>query len=447
MTGALYIAKSGVWRHGGRRYPAASAAAPSQPWAPLAGESVDDNVPGTVNIVNYSDFDTGAGLGQTLATIRSAQSAPYYVRLPAGTFHITDFSFAAGTGQGKGYQDINASKYWGGLIGAGADQTFVVVDPEIMTSAQLSGVTAGNPNPVQMMVFYAGSSGLSIPTIFSGITFRGNFQQVISLSGLTGTAPAPYSGINLINVKTGSRVQFCRFQGFGYAAKQSPPYELGAIQSNSSDWTLYRSEIDGRLAPEIDATQPLASGGLMWNYETSAKAIDSWLHHTRRSGFAMHDHPDNTNDVGVYYCENFTVEHCSETTDSYAGSAPVGFANSNVEGLRRTFTYVGPKFTATTAKPYHIAIATPNGATMCDAMTVSDPVIGDNFYDGCLIVRYVKTPNSSGTSPYWDVFQSGGVGALPLTCSKGGSALTPVLSSSFVHGTHTPANSFVVIIN
>jgi hypothetical protein len=441
----LYVAKGGSWQCGGRRRPP-TVGLPATLWQLQAGETVDDNRPAGVNVVNYADFDTGLGFGQTLAAIRSAQSAPYYVRLGAGTFHLTDFSFGAGVGQGKGYQDINTSKYWGGLIGAGADKTFVVVDPAVMSTDQLSGVSAGNPNPVQMMVFYAGSSGLSIPTFFSGITFRGNFQQLISLNGLTGTAPAPYSGINLINAKAGSRVQFCRFQGFGYAAQQSPPYELGAIQSNSSDWTLYRTEIDGRLAPEIDPTQPYASGGLMWNYEAHARVVDSWLHHTRRSGFAMHDHPDNTNDTGIYECTNFTVEHCSEASDSYAESAP-GFANSNVEGLRRTFTYTAPKFTATASRPYHIAIATPNGATMCDGMSVADPVIGDSVYDGCLAVRYVRTPNGSGDSPYWTLFQSGGVSALPLTVTKSGVALTPVLSSSFVHGTHTPANSFVVIVN
>lgn len=408
-------------------------------------------MPAGITTLQYSDYSNGGtlSLGATLAAARAAATGPFVLQLPAGTFHFTDFSFAAGTGTGHCYQDVSSTKYWAGLVGAGADQTFVVVDPDILTSAQLSGISSGSPSPVAVSVMYLGSTGLPTGVFVSGITFQGNFQQTTSLSGLSGTAPAPYAGLHLVSVKTGSRVQFCRFQGFGFAAKQSPPYELGAIESLTSDYTIYRCEVDGRQSASIDATQPVSSGGIMWNYENSAAAVDSWLHHTRRSGFAMHDHDPNsdpgTNGTpGAYSCSNFQVEDISDTTDSYAGSA-LGFAPSNVEGLQHTFTYVNPRFTSSAPKgPQHISIAQTNGGPLAQAVTVQDPQIGDTAYNGCLVISIVKTPNSYGTDPYYSAYQSGGFAALPITVTNKGVTLTPVLSSSFNASTNTPANSYVV---
>jgi len=450
MSTQLYTLNgTGTWVAPGRTPVAEAWSDLNPPWQLGSGESVDDNVPAGVTIVNYDDYSAGntRSFGATLVAARNAATGPYYVRLGPGTYHITDFSIAAGTGTGKGYQDANATKYWGGCIGAGADQTFVVLDASVMTSDQLSGVSTAT-NPVQMFGLYAGSPGLTIPTIFSGITFRGNFQQSIALNGLSGTAPAPYNGINLSSVKTGSRVQFCRFQGFGFTAKSSPPYELGAVNSGNSDWTLYRSEIDGRLAVEVDAGQPRASGGLMWNQEVAVRAVDSWLHHTRRSGFAMNEgESGNDNLTGTYYCENFQVENIADATDGYAGSA-LGFSPSNVEGLRNTFTYVAPRFTASAVKgPQHITIATPNGEHIANAITVSDPVIGNTDYNGCLVMRYIITPNSAGTSPYYTLYLSDGLSAMPTTVTAAGQTLTSVLSTDFNAANNNPSNSYVVIFS
>ena len=426
------------------------------PWALKASESVDDNRPAGVNVISYDSYSNNGArsFGQTLAAIRTAATAPYYVRMSAGTFHVTDFSFASSTaGQGKGYQDVNATKYFGGLIGAGADKTFVVVDPNIMTSTQYDAVASGTPSPVAITTIYAGGSALTIPTFFSGITFRGNFQQSVTLSGLSGTAPAPYSGLSLTSAKPGSFIQFCRFQGFAFAAKNSPPYELGAIGSTHSSYTTRRVEIDGRLAKEINAAQPVSSGGLMWNYENNVKVIDSWLHHTRRSGWAMHDHATseggNASDPGIYYGENFQTEHQCDTTDGYAGSS-LGFACSNVEEMRQSFTYVKPRFNLPATTTAHISIATSNGNTMANSISITDPIIEDNAKGGCLIVRIVKKPNSTGTSPfyspYFDTYTSGGFAALPITVTQAGTTLTPILSTSYNATTHTPNKYYVVIV-
>lgn len=420
------------------------------PWTIPTGESLTDNLPAGVTLLQYSTYSNGGAnsLGATLAAARAAATGPFVLQLPAGTFHLTDFSYAAGSGTGHCYQDVSGTKYWAGLLGAGADQTFVVVDPSILTSTQLSGDTAGSPSPIGISVFYLGSSGLTTPVFVSGICFQGNFQQTISLSGMSGTAPAPYAGLQLVSVKTGSRVQFCRFQGFGFAAKQSPPYELGAISSSRSDWTLYRCEVDGRLAAGINAAQPVSSGGIMWNYESAAAATDSWLHHTRRSGWAMHDQAPNeggnAGETGVYSSSNFQVEFISSTSDSYAGSN-IGFAPSNVEELRNTFTYTSQRFASSAPKgPQHINIAISNGNTIPNSITVADPIIEDTAYNGCLVINIVKTPNSFGTNPLYTLYQSSGLSALPLHVTVSGVALTPVLSTAFNSSTNTPDKNYIV---
>lgn len=422
------------------------------PWQIQPGESVMDNAPAGVALMNYATYyRAGMSLGQVLAAMRSAATGPFLAVLPAGTFHFTDFSVAAGSGTGKCYQDVNSTKLFAGMVGAGNDQTVVVVDPTVMTSTQLSGVTAGSPSPVGMYAIYAGGSALTVPCFFSGIKFVGNLQQSIALAGLSGTAPAPYRGLVLNSAVAGSMVQYCHFQGFGFTAKQSPAYETGSLESNHSSWVMRRCEIDGRLDASINPTQPVVAGGLMWNYETIAAAVDSWMHHSRRSGWAMHDHATteggNAADHGVYSCSNFKVWNTSDTTDSYAGSA-LGFSCSNVEEVRNSFTWAGATFTASKSLgPQHITIATSNGNAMANALRVTDPTITDTAFNGCLVVRYIITPNSGGTSPYYTAYQAGGFSALPMVVTKNGVTLTPVLSTSFNPATNTPANSYVVIFS
>lgn len=427
----------------------------NQPWVLKSGESVNDNVPSGVAIKNYSDFSNGGtrNFKDTMNAIRSAATAAYYVRLPAGTFHISDFSYGASGGRGAGYQDVSGTKYFGGLIGAGADKTFLVIDPNSMDATQLAAVSAGSPSPVQVYGIYAGSGNLPIPTIFSGITFRGNFQQSITLNGLATTpTPAPYVGLFMTSTKSGSFIQYCRFQGFGFAAKQSPPYETGTISSTRSNYILKRVEFDGRLAKEINSAQPVAAGGVMWNFEQNVSVVDSWLHHTRRSGWATHDHSPtegtNANDNGVYYSENFQTENISDTTDGFAGT-PLGFANSNVEEVNNSFTYVKPRFKINNSSliSAHIVIGTSFGNATADSISIADPIISDTVKGGCLIVRFIKTPNSLGTSPYYTNWQSGGFAALPIKVTRNGIALTPVLSTNYNASTHTPDKYYVVVMN
>lgn len=447
---------------GGQSLVFGSSASPSvwsdinPPWMLEADESLDENVPAGARIYSYNDY-TNSGtrsFTQTLDEIRRIATVDYYVRLPAGTFTINDFHYGASGGRGAGYQDTNTRKLFNGLIGAGADKTFIVVAPNIMDQTQEDAVTAGNPSPVGVKAIYAGSNANGgIATIFSGITFRGNFQGTIALAGLTGTAPAPYEGLFLFESRPGSFVQYSRFQGFGFAAKASPPYELGAIDSLRSNYTIRRVEIDGRLASEINSARPVSSGGVMWNREIDVKVIDSWLHHTRRSGWATHDDEvDNKDAPGIYYSENFQIDNIANTTDGFAGTA-LGFAPSNVEEVRQTFTWVRPRFnlpTNTPAANAHIVIGTTNGNLMAERLTINDPIIGDTKYGGCLSIRIIRQPNSRGVSPYYNpyynAYVAGGFDALPITVTKNGDELTPILSTQFNASVHTPDRYYVVIM-
>lgn len=426
------------------------------PWALKAGESPFDNLPAGVTVFEHSDY-SGSGtrsLGATLAAARAAATSPFVLHLPGGhQYDFTDFSFASGSGAGRCYQDVNSPKYFSGLVGddAGPGGTVVQVPASALTSTQLSAVAAGNQD---IDVIYAGGTALTTPTFFSGINFRGAFQQTTTLSGLSGTAPATYAGIHLASVKDGSMIQFCRFQGFGFAAKSSPPYELGAVDSITSKYTVRRTEIDGRLAAAVNPSQPRSSGGLMWNFEAGGngvKVLDSWLHHTRRSGFAMHDHDPtaggNASDQGIYYIENFQVENIADVADGFAGSG-LGFTPTNVEELRRTFTWVRPRFTASAAKgPQHINIATSNGNTLAVAMTVIDPKIGNTAFNGMLVVNVVVTPNGLGTDPYYTAYQASGFSAIPITVTNNGVTLTPILYTSYNSAVHTPASNFLIRFN
>ena len=90
-----------------------------------------------------------------------------------------------------------ADELFGGLVGAGADKTFVVRRPQTACRAQVATVAAELPGPVQLKAVYAGG-GCGCPSRPSsrGITFRGNFQRRPPSRGRR-PAPAPYEGIFL----------------------------------------------------------------------------------------------------------------------------------------------------------------------------------------------------------------------------------------------------------
>lgn len=419
----------------------------NQPWVLKNGETVNDNLPSGVAIVNYSDYSQGGTLSftATLDVISTAQSTtPYYVRLPAGSFHITDFHYAGYIG----YCQTQVNKTWCGFIGAGPDQTFIVLDANAMSAQLVSDVSNAVHSPVWAYALQFGKGTYNNTPIFiSGITFRGNFQQVGTLSGLSGTAPMPYSGLHIDTAPAGSRIQFCRFQGFGFAAKNLPPYELGAIETlHTVDLTISRVEIDGRQAPEINSAQPRSSGGHMSNYEGAVTWESFWLHHTRQSGWAIHDHAPseggNANDHSTFTSTDVKIESVSLQQDSWATDGWTFFA-SNVEEAKDTFIWTRPNLSADNATKAHICLATSSGNALASSLTITDPTIGNTDYNGCLVIGMFKTTN--GTNPYWTDWNTNHT-VTPLTITNNGVTLTAVDSLSFNAATHHPTSNYIVRI-
>lgn len=458
MVTQLYRKGSdGVWRSPGRPDLITDQLMPftdeNPPWALQPGEALDDGIP-DIDIKSYTAaYQSGDGFGQVLARIRTAASAPYIVELPADELHITDFSFGAGTaGYGKGYQDVNGTKRWDGLIGPGVDQCRIIINPSIMTSTQYNAVSSGSPSPVQVGgLFFSEGNSTNRPTFLSGFELVGGLQQTISLSGLSGTAPAPYYGMQLNYPKPGSRIQNIKTSGAGMAALNYPPYEMGAIQTAHGTYLARGVEVDGRLPADIDPTRPRTSGGFMLNYETAVTIDRLWLHHTRRSSLAQHDHSPseggNTSDPGTYDFSNVQIENAGGASDSWAGGSS-SFSVINVEEIRQWMTITNSIMNQPSGSDqHHIGVAISAGNQLPTGnLTVVDPVITNSAYNGCLVIGLVRKPGGGSDGPLYTLYTSSGLGALPFVVTQSGSPLTPVLSTAFNSGTQGPETHYVVKI-
>jgi hypothetical protein len=247
----------------------------------------------------------------------------------------------------------------------------------------------------------------------------------------------PYTGLSLSGPANGSFVQYCRFQGFGYDAKSSPPYELGALATlRSEGLTIRRIEIDGRQAAEINPARPRSSGGMMWNKETKIAVVDSWLHHTRRSGWAT----NNQNGVvGTYSARNFQVEQIANVSEDGWPASPPGFNASNLEGISGTVTYDKVRFNGSVSgvhiQPANISV-TPGW------LYVNDPVVLDTLHDGFLYVNIPKTLN--GVSP--NLWYSDSVSGLRVTAKANGKSLLPVGLATYNanKSAYSPARNYLV---
>lgn len=414
------------------------------PWKLQSGESVDDNMPTSVPVYLATNYTSSTDVYTILSAVEAAVSAPGYVRFPAGVYTISTLR-SYGTNLWLGYANSNRKVM--GWIGAGADRTFFVEGASLIPSdARAYALAPSNTStPVPLINLQLSNTQTTVPIFVSGICFQGRFQGpygVPASSGLsvntTVASPIAHRGLVLNAAVPGSRIQFCRFQGFAFTIKASPPYELSGLESdNETGLTRYRIEVDGRLP-----TGELSAGGDMINYPKSTTIKDSWLHDTRRSGFAIHEHT-GVGDNGTYVIDGYQVEDIATTADGFAGSG-LGFNASNVEEVSGTMTYTNCRFALD--RGYDITLGTTAGGTLADAINVADfTSLTPSSYNGCLVVRIIKTPNSSGSSPYWNLFNSGGLAALPIHATSQGQPLTPIASSSFNPSTHTRDKNFVVV--
>lgn len=414
------------------------------PWALRAGETLYDNIPPGVPIYEVTDYTSSTDVGDCFAAVDAAITKPGYVHFPAGTWTINILD-NYGSNQWLGY--ANSSRRIMGGIGDGADKTFFVEGANMIPSDARAWALAptNTAEGVALKNLSFSNTSSNTPLFWSGISFDGRFQGPYGVplsSGLTQNTSTPspivHRGLVLNQAIAGSRVQFCRFRGFGFTLKASPPYELAGFESNyDHGLVVYRVEIDGRET----STGSVSAGGYMINYTDKLTIQDSWLHDTRRSGFAMHEH--HNGDAGDYTFNNWQVENIAKVADGFAGSN-LGFNATNVEEV--TGTLVFNNYRAALDLGYHITLgSSADTSTAAQSLVVNDFTSLSTAYNGCLVIRIIKQPNSLGTSPYWNLYNTGGLAALPFTVTKSGKALTPIASGSYNAGVHTPDKYYIVV--
>jgi hypothetical protein len=428
------------------------------PWLLKPGESLLDNMPTGVTIVDASSYTDSTDLYTILNTIETTSPNPVYVRFDAKTYYLNSFR-NYGTSDWRGFANVNKKVM--GMVGHSSQTTVIQVSPTAISSSEGAvdfALNATAPNPIPITTLYFSNTSVSTPVFISGITFRGTLQTPFSVYSSASQAsfrknhtvpsPLPYRGIAIWQAITGARMQFCRFQGLGFTLNTAPPFETGALDINRDrGMVYYRNEIDGRIASEIDPSRPVAGGGIMWNKSTYSFVKDTWQHHTRRSGFATNTNTNTENES--YNVENLQAERIADTNDGWAGDN--GFFNgSNVEEVIGTFTYTNARFNVTSGA--HVNWALPYSGSNGIYSAPDHPVIivrgfrsDDTQYGGCLRITVSKNPNSTGISPAWVRLNEVGIQASGFFDIKdeNGVTLTPVRHSAWTSAM-TPDKYYVV---
>ena len=433
-----------------------------------AGEDLLDNMPAGVTRVNASTYSSSTDINVVLNAVAAGVNFGCYVNLDLhANYYINDFK-VVGTNDWRGYTNgaltTGGQRKIMGLIGKGVDLTSIVVSPTcinnstglrnyVLSISKAEGV-------LQSFALYFSNTSSPIPMFFTGISFDGTLQTPYGVYSTAAQAqfqrnqavasPLAWSGMTLWRGIPGSRMQFCRFRGFGYALLNAPPFECGPVQTNySNGFVFYRNEIDGRIAQPYDSARHRASGGLMWNKGIQDTAEDSWMHHTRRSGGAT-----NTNTYRQderYYYKNFQM-HDITGLDEFA-SNNAGFPGSNVEAVVGIFTYTN--FYASISPSAHINCLMPYAGSNGDVLVLPERAIfvvqnfttDDTEFGGCLRFNCLKQPNASGISPAWTRINTRGIDGSNLfdIRREDGFKLSGVKSTAFNSAIHKKDTHFVVI--
>lgn len=400
------------------------------PWTLRSGQSLTDGWPSqalnmVVDLIDNPSKDFVTNLDATI----SAYGGPCIIRLQAKTYHITNFMHPQTTSNyGLGYYNTRLH----GFLGQGADQTIIQMDANSYTSAQLATIatlrSASDGDPVGFTVMRIGDGVTSWGEVYmSGLTFRGCDQQTITdYDDTTGAAggPAPYNGVTYWGVG-GGITQNVRFQANAHAATSQPPFECGAISTQYSIHTFRRLEIDGRLAPEINASRPRRSAVYMGNNEASLVMEDVWIHHSNRSRYAVND--GNRSTFGTYSHTHVKVEHITDVDDGLGGrtnAACVGY--ENCAGAINWSNPILHQDNAIAWNTPHISLTTVASQTYANPqggrLTITDPVCTSvwSAMNGYLFIRAV----ASNTHWYTDGLTT------TITITKAGTRLQPYIVSS-----------------
>jgi hypothetical protein len=306
------------------------------PWAYANPNDWRSLLPAGVPVVNLSA--TGATFWDRLNNTVNAQSGRFICRLPAGDHQLSSFRLIGSSGD-----PTYSFGFWfpklAGFDGEGADQTFVTMAANSMTTAQLnalSAMTAAAFSPNQMGLCRFDSSS-SQPGFVGGVTFRAaNQNPLTSVAsdltsiGVTVPQPAPHQGVIFYS---GGKVtvSHVRFQGAGKAMNSSPPFEQANCASATSTITWRNCEFDGRLSSVFDSAQPRKCGPWMGNGEILSDIYDSWMHHSNVSRYAAND--QNTSVTG----RNYKLTRCKfEQITNTHNDAHGGYTNATACGWEST---------------------------------------------------------------------------------------------------------------
>lgn len=438
------------------------------PWELKPGESLLDGIPSGVPIVEASSLTSSRDLYVILQTLEATSSGgSVYVRLGEGEYQISSFR-SYGTGYHRGF--ANANRRVMGLIGQGVDKTTVRVLPTAASTGGAVDLILDPPldNSVQVCALFFDNRSTSAPLFISGIDFVGTLQTPFSTYSTAAqtrfrrnhTVPSPlaWSGINTWYCIPGSRIQYCRFQGFAFTLNNQPPYELGAICTNRDGSLLIRRiEIDGRSSPAVNPTRPRMSGSIMLNKSTLCAVEDTWMHHTRRSGWATNTNTGNR--AETYIGRNVKCEEIANLLDGWAMDQ-AGFNGANIEEVVGKFELNNCWFNNAN-NSYHIVWAIPYSGAPGVYSSPTEPVLfvrgfhtDDTQYGGCLRIAIYRNPNSTGDSPLWHTLNNNFAQGLRMFDIRDahGNAMTGVRNNTYnaaganAPNIYRPSTHFVVVM-
>ena len=297
--------------------------------------------PAAVTVV---DIQTGStDFFTNLQNTVNAAGRRVVVRLREGVYSLKSFRMIGASGD-----PTYAFGFWfpnlQGLLGQGPDKTFVQMNANSMSQAQLdrmSTFAAADFAPLQMGLCRFDGTAAS-PVLLAGLTFRSADQQNITSVG-AGVAsyvpqPAPHQGVVLYSGVHG-KVSYVRFQGAGRAMTSAPPFEMANVTTQYGTVTWDHCEFDGRRSPDLDPAQPRRCGVWMGNNETLSQMTDCWMHHSNVSRYAAND--ENRDTRGVYRVVRCKAEQITNTQNTdpalnggqslrgYTNATPFGWESSN----------------------------------------------------------------------------------------------------------------------
>lgn len=297
------------------------------PWAYSEESVFTEKWPAGVTVV---DIQTGSSdFFTNLQNTVNAAGKRVVVRLGVGVYSLKSFRLIGASGD-----PLYSFGFWfpnlQGLLGRGPDKTFVQMDANSMSTAQLSALatkTKASFAPLQMGLARLDGSASS-PVLLAGLTFRAADQQNMTTGasdlGIVLPQPAPHNGV-VIYPNSHATVSYVRFQAAGRAAMSQPPFELANVSTQYGVTSWNNCEFDGRRSPDLDALRPRRCTVYMGNNETSATMTDCWFHHTNVSRYAVND--ENRETTGTYTlirCKGEQITNTQNKDPNINGGASLG---------------------------------------------------------------------------------------------------------------------------